>query len=352
MPRAYPLALLPFLAILLAGAAPVRASAGFDDGQLAKIEHPAWLKEGFLNLEDDLAEARAAGKVGLLVFFSTDGCSYCRLFIRESLSNPQIAARVQAHFDTIGLEIFDDAELTDLAGRPTRVKQFALDQGVQFAPTLLFYDGTGRLALRLTGYYEPERFSRALDFVIGGHYERTTLRDWLAQAASETPQARQAPPAEPWGLADDPLFAPPPYALERRRIPAERPLLAIFERADCPRCARFHAEVLGDPGLRALLAGLEVVRLDAADTLTPVLTPDGRRTDPADWARSLGFEDYPALAFFSEDGREVLKTDALVLKSRMGNSLGFVLERAYEQGWTYQRFARSRAAARAAAGAQ
>ncbi|MEA3276805.1 MAG: hypothetical protein U9Q81_16225 [Pseudomonadota bacterium] len=54
------------------------------------------------------------------------------------------------------------------------------------------------------------------------------------------------------------------------------------------------------------------------------------------------------MVFFDESGRQVLQTDALVLKSRMMNSLGFVAERAYEDGWTYQRFARSQAMARAA----
>ncbi len=51
----------------------------------------------------------------------------------------------------------------------------------------------------------------------------------------------------------------------------------------------------------------------------------------------------PALVFFDRDGRQVLKTDALVLRQRMKNSLKFVLDKAYEQGMTYQRYARTRA---------
>jgi hypothetical protein len=39
----------------------------------------------------------------------------------------------------------------------------------------------------------------------------------------------------------------------------------------------------------------------------------------------------------------------LALKSPTLNALGFVTERAYEQGWTYRRFARSRALAQYAA---
>jgi len=50
--------------------------------------------------------------------------------------------------------------------------------------------------------------------------------------------------------------------------------------------------------------------------------------------------------FFDEGGAAALETDALVLEQRMMNSLSYVLERAYEQGWTYQRFARSKGIAR------
>jgi hypothetical protein len=46
--------------------------------------------------------------------------------------------------------------------------------------------------------------------------------------------------------------------------------------------------------------------------------------------------------FFNASGDEVLRTDSLVLKQRMDNSLQYVLEKAYAKGWTYQRFARTK----------
>lgn len=356
MPRSLPpaLSLIAWLgaclgaclsAWLSAGVAPLMAPAhaadGFDDGIIATIQYPDWFKDSFLDLPDDLATAQAAGKTGLFLFFSTQGCSYCHLFVTTSLADPAIAARVQDHFDTIGLEIFDDAELTDFAGHETRVKHFAVDQGVEFAPTLLFYTGADAPVLRLTGYYAPARFEHALDYVIGHHYETEPFGSWLARQLDRPPPTADS-------LPDDPLFAAPPYALARDRVPAQRPLLVIFETPACPRCERFHREVLRDPEVRPLLAAMEVVRLNALDEATPVLTPTGANTNPAAWAAQQGFTEYPALMFFAEDGTAVLQTDALVLKSRMLNSLGFVNERAYEQGWTYQRFARSRALSRGA----
>ncbi len=319
------------------------ADPSFDDTEIKQIHYPAWFKDSFLDLADDAAMAAEAGKQGLLLFFTTQGCSYCHLFIEKSLGNPAIADRLRQHFDTIGLEIFSDTELTDFEGNTVPVKEFALAAGVQFAPTLLFYDTAGLPQLKLTGYYEPERFQQALSYLIDGAHEAMSLRDYVAQHAAGGPAAAA------WTLPDDALFEPPPYALDRSRMPAQRPLLVIFEGKDCARCPRFHEEVLGNPDIRARLADFDVVRLDVDDIDSPVLTPSGARTTPAAWYADTDFTELPALAFFAEDGRQVLATDALVLLGRMQNSIGFVTERAYERGWNYQRYARSQALARARA---
>ena len=125
-------AILAALALLCSVGA--KAADGFDDTVIADIRYPDWFKESFLDLPGDLSDARDAGKQGLFLFFSTQGCSYCHLFLTTSLADPELVARLRAHFNSIGLEIFDDAELVDFDGKSTRVKAFALDQGVQFAP--------------------------------------------------------------------------------------------------------------------------------------------------------------------------------------------------------------------------
>ena len=321
--------------LLATASAAVGAIDDFDDGAIYQVRYPAWFKDSFLNLREDADEARDAGKQGLFVFFSTQGCSYCHLFIETSLADTSITERLRKHFDSIGLEIFSDAELTDFAGKQTRVKSFASEQGVQFAPTLLFFDNEGTPLLRLTGYYEPERFAAVLDYLIDGHHRQQGLREFLTERAAPIGVA---------GLPADALFAEPPYALDRSRIPARRPLLVLFEGAPCARCSRFHDEVLGDGPTRERLAGFDVVRLDVGDAA-------GERTDPQSWYTALGFTELPALVFFDESGVQVLATDALVLKSRMNNAIGFVEDRAYEQGWNYQRYARGQALKKAAAGA-
>ena len=145
----------------------------------------------------------------------------------------------------------------------------------------------------------------------------------------------------------DPLFEQPPYGLDRSRFEAAQPLLVLFMRKGCQECEDFHRQVLSEPEVRSTLEAFDVVQLDVDDRQTPVLAPDGSKLNPADWYAQSGLDRVPALVLFNESGEEVLSTDALVLKGRMMNSLNFTLERAYEKGWTYQRFARTKGIERA-----
>ena len=311
----------------------------FDDGQFGHIDYPDWFEENpFNDLQEVLDEAESNGKKGLMLLLTTEGCSYCDRFIRKSLGDPGLASEVRMSFAAVGLEIFDDRAMTDPRGNPTAVKRFAQDEGAEFAPTLLFYGKGGKRLLRQVGYQSPERFRGILDYLTGGQVDKESLRDYFNRLALKKPALSANK-----GLKSHPLFDQPPYALDRSGFPAEQPLLLIFEKPGCAECDEFHTDVLALEDVRDLLGRFEIVRLDADDEKTPVVAPDGVRTTPAAWFSQTAFSRLPALVFFDEKGNEVLKTDALVKRARMLNSLNFVLQRAYEKGWTYQRFARTTA---------
>lgn len=317
--------------------------AGIEDGP-RHIAHPDWMTPGLVDLETDLEAVRAQGKTGVMVLFTTQGCTYCAEFIRTSLGDPATARRVQDNFVAIGLEIFDDVEMTDMSGDDLPIKQFAQRHKAGMAPTLLFFGPAGDLMFRAIGYQTPERFGHILDYLIGHHHSKLSFRDYLA--TRRPPLAKDVAAAAP--LRDDPLFARPPYALSRVDFPATEPLLVIFEAPGCAACEAFHSDVLALPEVRQLLQRFEVVRLDASDAETPVLGPDGRPTTGAAWFAREEFSRVPALLYADETGKTVFKTDAVLERQRMLNACGLVLERAYEKGWSYQRFARSRALERSA----
>lgn len=273
-----------------------------------------------------------------MVLFTTEGCSYCERFIRTSLGNEQLATALQNDFASVGLEIFSDQEMTSPGGAVMPVKAFAKQQGVGFSPTLLFFGTDGERVLRLVGYQSPERFAMILSYLGEGNYRNVTLADYISKISDNDRSGKGNAELRP-----DPLFSSPPYALQRNRFAAERPLLVLFEKTGCTECDAFHDTVLAERGVRDLLQQFEVVRLDASDRNTPLITPKGQRTTPAEWYGETAFSRVPALLFFDEKGNNALQTDALVLRQRMMNSLYYMLERAYEKGWSYQRYARTRA---------
>ena len=307
----------------------------FDDSAILHVAYPQWFKTSFLDLQSDLKEARLNNKKGLMLLFTTDGCSYCDRFIQVSLGNPELATRVRTHFDSIGLEIFDDSDMTAPDGAQTVVKHFAEELGAAFSPTLVFLDSNGEVLLRRVGYQSPQKFEQILNY-LSEENQALSFRDYLLkQGVSQ---------AKGYVLRDDPLFARQPYMLDRSRLQASKPLIVLFEKNDCAECAQFHDVVLADKEIRQTLEAFEVIRLDMKDNRTPLVRPDGQRDTPSAWFDQAGLLQTPAMLFFDEQGNEVLRTDALVLNQRMMNSLNFVIEQAYLKGWTYQRFARSKGA--------
>ena len=317
---------------------------GFDDSEVKHIDHPDWFIESpFLDLAEDLNKAELNGKKGLMILFTTEGCSYCDLFIRSSLSNLNIASIVQKNFDSIGLEIFADVEMTEPDGTLSSVKQFAKKEGVGFSPTLLFYGENGKRILRLVGYQSPERFKSALSYVSDKRLHYKSFSDFLKRREKQQTVALSKAELSKAELRKDPLFEQLPYALDRSHFSANQPLLVIFEKPLCTECENFHSSVLALKDVRQIMKQFEIVQLNAEDVKTPILTPDGQRITPALWYEQSFLSQVPALLFFDERGNEVLKTDALVLHQRMINSLNYVLEQAYKKDWTYQQFARSKA---------
>ena len=321
---------------LLLGLAASPASA-FDDSAVTLFGHPSWFKQSFYDLRDDLDDARQGGKRGVALFFTTQGCAYCRRMLQTTFADPQFIGRMRAAFDVIGLEMFDDSEITDWQGGILRIKQFAVREGAQFSPTLIFYDTDGRRLLRLVGYYPARQLHLALDYLAEPAGSAQGFRAWLRQRR----QAERVAEANTDNTAKDAGFTPPPYPLDRSQRAAQQPLLVIFSAHDCPACSEFRKQVLGDPAVGQALREFSLVRLDARDNTTPLVTPGGKVTTPAAWYDELDLARLPALVWFDEQGDTILQTDALVLKARFTNALGYVKDRAHARGWTFQRYART-----------
>jgi len=213
----------------------------------AHLKYPAWFKKSFLDLREDLNEAREQGKRGIIVFFSQTNCNHCQAFISTTLDDAAVKQRVQKSYDIVGLDIFSDLELADIDGSTSTIRDFAEKQKARLTPTLLFYSVENKRLLRILGFYPPEKFNRVLDYLEGGHFQRVSLRDYLRTTSSSNKQKQKQQDLN----YDYALFAKPPHQLQRNK--SKRPLMVLFETPNCNPCERFHKRVLANKEVQGSL---------------------------------------------------------------------------------------------------
>jgi thioredoxin-related protein len=287
----------------------------------ANVKYPPWFKESFLDLRDDLQDAKQAGKRGVIVFLSQKNCNHCQAFIDTTLSDPAILKRVQKNYDVIALDIFNDLEMTDIDGSVETIKNFADKQRARFTPALLFYSVEGKRLLKIIGFYPPDKFSHVLDYIDGEYYQRESLSQYL--------QKERAGAAHQDIPYDYTLFTRPPYSLDRTRFKGQQPILVLFESPNCPPCQRFHQWVLNDKNVRRLMPGFEAIQLNSLDNTSKVKLPSGRYLTPQQWSKELQLAYDYSVIFYDEHGVEVHRLDAETGRDRMSGSMQYVLEKSY-----------------------
>ena len=116
------------LAATGAGAAPMG-----DDG----LHKPDWLRETFLDLREDLAEAEAEGK-RLMISIEQRGCIYCSKMHEQVYPIPLIDAYIRDNFFVLQINMFGDLEVTDFDGTVLPEKEMVSRWGVLFTPTVFY----------------------------------------------------------------------------------------------------------------------------------------------------------------------------------------------------------------------
>jgi len=102
------------------------------------LYHQSWFQLSFLNLKDDFAEAKAAGK-RFAVIFEQRGCPYCIKLHTEVLAQKYINDYVRQNFTILQLDLWGAREVTDFDGSVLQERALAERWGVIFTPTVVFF---------------------------------------------------------------------------------------------------------------------------------------------------------------------------------------------------------------------
>ncbi|MBJ6610153.1 MAG: thioredoxin fold domain-containing protein [Candidatus Thiothrix moscowensis] len=332
--------MLPLVLLLASGwghaAQPASQPAALDAGLVNPGHHeqPKWFKESFLDIRDDIKEATTANKRVVLYFYQ-DGCPYCAKLLKDNFEKQKIADKTQKHFDVVAINMWGDREVTNLDGKQVTEKAFSADLKVQYTPTLLFLDEGGKVVLRVNGYYAPDKFDLALDFVSGKHDQQGSFKDYYAKLKAE---GKVKTSDKTYTL---PGSLPAPLRLQEARKDSKRPLMVIFAQQDCDTCDELFNDILKRKELAFSLSNLDVA-IANPDADTSIQNPDGKDMKLAEWAKTLDIKYSPSLLFFAADGKEVFRAEAYFKAFHIHGAMDYVISGAYQWQPEFQRYLQHR----------
>lgn len=295
-----------------------------------QTEYPEWFKESFLDFREDVAEAKRHNKRVMLVFHQ-DGCPYCNALVDRNLSQKDIETLMKNKFDVIAVNLWGDREVIGVDGKTYTEKTFAASLKVQFTPTILFFDETGRTILRLNGYIPPRRFKVALDYIATRQEQLSSYRDYVG---------KHLPPGHKGALHKEDFYLPAPYDL--RRDKSNKPIAVFFEQRDCPNCDVLHSNVLVNKQLRSVVQNFDNIQLDMWSN-TPVITPEGTRTTARLWAKQLDIKYAPTIVLFNNQGKEVIRSEAFFKLFHVEGLYTYLLDDNYKKQPSFQRYLSAKA---------
>jgi len=293
-------------------------------------EKPDWFKESFLEFEEDVTEAAANGR-RVMLYFHQDGCPYCARLVEENFTDPELKTYIIENFDGITLNMWGDRPVVSVAGQDFTEKSFAAALQVQYTPTLIFLDENGKVVLRLNGYYPPQDFRAALDYVVQKLEQKLSFSQYRLEAIA----------AATGDLIDEDFYLDE-LDLQNVIAASGKPLAVYFEAPACPECATMHARILADKATRELVRQADNIQLDVGST-QQITTPVGEQISVKQWARDLGIAYTPSVIFFDETGNEVMRISAFLKTFHFQSVYAYVLDKAYLEEPEFQRYISARA---------
>lgn len=151
-----------------------------------------WEKFFTLGLGDfpaELADARKAGRKGIVFIYQQDPCPYCERMKANILSRSDVQQWYGERFASFSIDVRGSTAMTDFAGRRTTEGRYAREALVRGAPAMDFYDLQGRLLARIPGEVPDWKTFLALgDWVASGDHAKQTFEQFrLARGLDATP---------------------------------------------------------------------------------------------------------------------------------------------------------------------
>lgn len=127
----------------------------------------------------------------LLVLFEQKECAPCDELHLDILKRPENREQLE-RFDVILLDMWSKEPLRRPDGKTSSVAQWAKDLNVQYAPSLVFFDGRGKEVFRTEAYLKSFHVQSSMDYVASGAYLEQPSFQRFISARAEALEAQGA----------------------------------------------------------------------------------------------------------------------------------------------------------------
>lgn len=313
---------------------------GLNDGMVNPgfYEKPDWFKDSFLELHDELEDANDNNRQ-IILYFHQDGCPYCKKLLDDNFSRKDIVDKMSQYFDLLEINMWGDKTVTLISGDELSEKEFAKKMNIMFTPTLIVLDKKGQSQLRMNGYYAPDKFSAALDWVLNG----------VGKAYS----GRTIPSAVPMKKAIE-KFIYKGNDLEHLMSISKKPVMLLFEQGNCLECDELHGDIFRRLPVYKQLQQFSIAQIDI-NSEDPVIGPEGQKLSQKELAQLLNIQYTPSILFYeagksndkkmnmSSVSREIFRSEAYLKGFHIQALFDYIISETYLSEPEFQRFVQRRA---------
>ncbi len=148
-----------------------------------KLHHsPDWIQPPYA------LDKRDSGKP-LLVFFEQKDCAACDELHEDILAREE-SRRLLSGFDVALFDMWAKTPLTTPDGKPTTAREWAKALNVQYVPTMVMFDASGKEVFRTEAYLRTFHVQSAMDYVLSGAYLKQPNFQRYLQARADALEAQ------------------------------------------------------------------------------------------------------------------------------------------------------------------
>ena len=116
----------------------------------------------------DLPQLASSGKP-LLLLFEQKQCKSCDEYHADIYQRPETRQQLE-RFDIVRLDMWADTPVVALGGEKTTARNLAKQLDVKYAPSMVFFDNSGKEVFRTEAYLRAFHVQSVLDYVASGAY--------------------------------------------------------------------------------------------------------------------------------------------------------------------------------------